>query len=154
MVNNMNKDKLIQILLEHPQIHLGGSRYFNKLDPELIKITDDTDWDFYCEDDYEIEKFLEDHGFEEVYNFHNDDWENTKILTNYSNKLTELCEEDGYTIHKGDDLLISIFKHPKYHIDVLTRSNVDKYKAVINKITPAVFYQYLGSLAHINVKEK
>ena len=42
---------------------LCGSRSFAMRYPEIIKVNEDTDWDFYAKDTPQMRKWLEDNGF-------------------------------------------------------------------------------------------
>ena len=84
--------------------------------PELIKITDATDWDYYCEDTPEKRDFLSKMGFELI-----------------------LAKDKGY----WDILLIDIYKNRKLGIEVLIRKDCQIYRDAFESISPETYYYRL-----------
>lgn len=95
---------------------LSGSRRMAEKYPEKIKITDSTDYDFYCPESQENRDFLAAKGFYKVD-----------------------CHNKNY----WDTLLVDIFKHNKYNIEVLIRKNVPLYQMAFESIGADTFYYRL-----------
>lgn len=93
-------------------LHIGGSRYMAAKYPDKIAITDDTDWDFYCDDTIEKRVLLTGLGFEKVEAENRNYW---------------------------DDLLIDIYKHPTLPFEVLLRKDVEIYRSAFDAISAEVF---------------
>lgn len=82
--------------------------------PESVQVSDETDWDFYC--DYSKEKInmIEDRGFE----------------------LDERTNPEYF-----DDLLKSIYR--KGNIQVLIRYDARQYQRAFDLISEDMFYNYI-----------
>lgn len=119
----MDKKELLTILLRDVRFNISGSRYFNRKAPEIIKVTSDTDWDFFADTkDPSVREFLEAYGFVETYN----------------------DKKDGINPdYKGDDLLDFIFEHEDYNIQVLLRKDIKSYIQVQTSIIPEFYRDYL-----------
>lgn len=84
--------------------------------PSRFKLTDSTDYDFYCPDTKENKDFLTNEGFVIV----------AAINKNY-----------------WDSLLIDIYKHKDYAIEVLIRRDCELYSRAFESISADVFYYRL-----------
>ncbi len=84
--------------------------------PEKIKITEETDWDFYCDDTMEKRILLGQLGF-----------------------VKKDCPNRNY----WDDLLIDIFDHPTLPFEVLIRKDVAIYKSAFDSLSAEVFVDRL-----------
>lgn len=105
-------NELVKLLIDSGNFHLGGSRRMNQKYPDKIKINSDTDYDLYCADTESNRNLINLYGFIKV----------DLVNRNY-------C----------DNLLVDMFKHPNYDIDVLIRSDVNLYKRVFESIEPDTF---------------
>lgn len=95
---------------------LGGSRRMAEKYPERFNLAESTDYDFYCPDTKENRDFLANEGFVVV----------AAINKNY-----------------WDTLLVDIYKHRQYPIEVLIRSNCVIYTQAFDSISADVFYYRL-----------
>lgn len=121
--------------LQSHGFYLGGSRYFNKLAPELIKIDNYTDWDLYGQDSPENRELLENLGFI-LYADKEDDDRHIK-------RQNIEFDSDRYWHYKGDDLLVRIYGEDidiKYSMQVLLRTDANLYKRVFENMTPNFFH--------------
>lgn len=91
---------------------LGGSRRMAEKYPDQIKVGPDTDWDFYGENCSHTRAALKALGFSAIEAPNRDYW---------------------------DDLLVDIFKHDTYPIEVLLRNEVDIYSAAFESISAERF---------------
>lgn len=105
-------------LVKQLDLKLCGSRYFNAIDPELVPVTEYTDYDYFTQANSEKEKALEQAGFKK-YNF------------------------SSYSL---DDQVVSIWCYVSsegYRMQVVMRKNEDLYKKVIECIPPWFYRKYL-----------
>ncbi len=86
---------------------LGGSRRMAEKYPDKVKVTDETDWDFYIDDDSEHRTNLENLGF-----------------------VLQECPNRDY----WDMLLNDMYKHPLYDIQVLIRNDLALYTRAFESI--------------------
>lgn len=86
---------------------LGGSRRMNELYPHAVPIKEGTDWDLYCADQPDKIDALRQKGF----------------------SLIEASNRSYW-----DSLLIDIWKHKSENVEVLVRSNVERYKDCFDSI--------------------
>jgi hypothetical protein len=98
------------------EFFLGGSRRMHQLYPRDIQPPDTSDWDVYCADTEPNRNWLAEKGFKSV---------GAKNKTYW------------------DDLLIDIFKHPEFPIEVLLRYDVRLYKFSFDSINPVFFKKHL-----------
>jgi len=113
----------LETLIEKMKLYgfeLGGSRRMAEKFPEYIKLSDSTDWDFYCSNDDKYHDFLNDNGFMKLDTPNHDYW---------------------------DDFLLEIWKHEEFAIEVLIRTDVNSYKNVFESITPGNFIDNLWKSA-------
>ncbi len=123
----MNQHELISKITDN-DFHLGGSRRMAQLYPDLVKVGDSTDWDFYCADTTINRKLLVSWGFRRV------DLKNR----NY-------C----------DDLLVDIYKHDELNVEALVRFDIDVYKRAFESITGEQFVKFIWkSSPHVTVYDK
>ena len=102
---------------------LGGSRRMASKYPTQVKVTDETDWDLYTDDLPHRRDELLSMGFERLD-----------------------CPNKSY----WDDLLVDIFKHPNYAIEVLLRKQVDVYTKTFEGISAEFFISDLWKSAPHN----
>lgn len=88
--------------------------------PDKIKPADDADYDFYCADSSERREWLANNGFRLIYAPDRTYW---------------------------DALLVDMYEHPEHPIQVLIRSNVDKYIKAFESIDCETFYSRLWKSA-------
>ena len=102
-------------ILESGLFQLAGSRYMANKYPEIIQVTESTDWDFYCD----------------VSNV---------VLLNWlaSNGVYQVRERNVYPF---DALADSIFIGSDFQ--VIVRTDAEKYKKVIDLIDPEFYRDYL-----------
>ena len=100
---------------------LGGSRYMNQKYPDVISVSEDTDWDYYCQDHDVIREEL------------------LKIPGMY---LVQPAEQNKVQ-YPYDDLAIDIYQSLDKKCQVIVRSNVDKYSKVMANINPEFYRDYL-----------
>ena len=110
----------IAVLLMASNFGLGGSRRMAAKYPELIKISDNTDWDFYCSDTAANRDYLDSLGFAKIEAENRNYW---------------------------DNLLLDIYKHPTENIEVLIRSDRELYQQCFESIEGQVFYDKLWKSA-------
>lgn len=120
-------DQIIKLLLKEKNIHLTGSRYWNKLYPELIPLENETDWDFVTEYCDNVAKQLLDIGFTEKN-------EGTHNIENYG---------DGTTI---------VVLYYNDVIQVIMKKNVNLYLKVINTVGVDFYKNYLWK-RNVDVKK-
>lgn len=96
--------------------YLGGSRRMAEKYPAQIIINDETDYDFCCNDTPENRKFLDDNGF-----------------------IKKECENRDY----WDDLLVDMYDHAEFPIEVLIRESVTIYKSAFEALSAEVFMERL-----------
>lgn len=108
-------DSLIKELRDRG-FYLGGSRRMAEKYPNQIIISSDTDYDFCCDDTQENRQFLINNGF-------------TKIE----------AEDRTY----WDDLLVDIYKHTEYPIEVLVRASKSIYQDAFEALSAEVFMEKL-----------
>lgn len=102
------KEKIIEFMSdERMGFYLGGSRRMNQLYPDVVRITDNTDYDFYCAGTPAQYDALSSMGFEIV---------NAKDRSYW------------------DNLLVDIWINKRYGIECLIRSDVGLYKRVFDSI--------------------
>lgn len=95
---------------------LGGSRRMAEKYPAQVIINDGTDWDFCCDIRGDNISFLKNNGFIKIE-----------------------CENRAY----WDDLLLDIWKHTEFPIEVLIRKDVEIYKASFEALSAEVFIERL-----------
>lgn len=109
-------NKLKEILAEPTRFLQCGSRWFADRYPDIIQISDQTDWDFYC--------------------LHTDS--NIKILDELGFKC--VAENKG-CIYPLDDLAVSIYM--RCDVQVITRTDTAKYAKTLLHIDPLFYRDFL-----------
>lgn len=108
------KDRLLQPLMNHPDIYLLGSRRLAELYPEEIQVDKKSDYDFNCKNTHDIRQLLSKLGFEE--------------------KPMKYC----------DNQVIGYFKHPEAEdIDVIIRLDIDLYIKAFELLDPKIYNTYI-----------
>lgn len=105
------RDRLVKQL----DLKLGGSRYFNTIDPEMVPISEKTDYDYYTQANPGKEKVLEAAGFKKY----------------------------NYSQYNLDDQVVSIWSYVSpegYRMQVVMRKDEKLYQKVLERI-PAWFYR-------------
>lgn len=105
-------------LVKQLDLKLCGSRYFNAIDPEIVPVTEHTDYDYFVQANSAKEKVLEEAGFKK-YNF------------------------SSYSL---DDQVVSIWSYVSpegYRMQVIMRKNEGLYQKVIGNIPPWFYQKYL-----------
>lgn len=95
---------------------LGGSRRMAEKYPAQIMVGADTDWDFYCEQSEDKVAFLCARGFAKIEAANRNYW---------------------------DDLLVDIYKHSDFPIEVLIRRDIDVYRSAFEALSAEVFIDKL-----------
>lgn len=95
---------------------LGGSRRMAQKYPALVQVGPDTDWDLYCADTPENRQMLLDEGFQ---------------MIEAENRLY------------WDDMLIDIYKHGAWPIEVLIRKDCEIYRSSFEALSGEVFLERL-----------
>lgn len=113
--------------LSQAGFRLGGSRRMAEKYPDQIIISEETDWDFYGGDTPENRSFLTTNGFRKVEAKQRDYW---------------------------DSLLLDIYKHTEFPIEVLIRSDVDLYSCAFESITPHDFINKLWKSSPLRDKNE
>lgn len=112
----MEKDsEMLNKLKENKNMHPCGSRWFAEK-YSSVYITDDTDYDFYCLNSKENEKFLKSMGMIKS------DWSDVKYC---------------------DDLAVGVYKSKCGQLEVALRTDVEKYKLAISLISEEYYTKYL-----------
>lgn len=114
-----NEEKLVKSLLL-TGFRLGGSRRMNQINPEVVPIKDDTDWDLYAQDTQR----------------------NHLILRSYGFQLQPAPRRNYW-----DNLLSEMYKHPDYNIEVLLRTDMEHYTYCFDSIDPQYFRDHLWKSA-------
>jgi len=109
-----NRGDILEGLFNSNKIFQTGSRYWDNLDPELIPITNETDWDFVAEYDEKLIDYLKQFGFEE-------------------NNLG-IDESDGHT---------KMVLYYDKTIQVILKKNVERYLEVQEAISPEFYKKFL-----------
>lgn len=97
---------------------LCGSRHFHELDPDLIPITNETDWDYCGEYSLDAVSLLSANGFD--------------TTTNLDHEYTDDSARMVLTNHNCTP-----------QVQVVLRTNVDEYLSILNSITPEYFNEFL-----------
>lgn len=104
------KEDIIKLLrFEGAGFRMGGSRRMAEMYPHKIKVTPETDYDFYCAGTPAQIRLLTDNGFSLI-----------------------RAENRSY----WDNLLVDIYINKQYGIECLIRSDVDLYTKVFEWINP------------------
>lgn len=130
---DLDPKSMTEYLISHG-FYLGGSRYFNKVSPELIKIDKSTDWDLYGQDSPQNRELLESLGFA----LYADKEEDDKHIETQNIEF----DSDRYWHYKGDDLLARIYGRDiiNYSMQVLLRTDAILYKSIFENMTPQFYH--------------
>lgn len=127
--------------------YLGGSRYFNKIAPDLIKINSSTDWDIYGQDSPQNRQFLEELGLIMYADKKEDD-------AHIINQNIEF-DSDRYWHYKGDDLLARIYgRDVNYSMQVLLRTDAELYKTIFENMTPQFYHDKIWKSSGLDLTRK
>ena len=114
IVNNTRKGTTLDLILNSDyEFYLGGSRWMNDVDPELVPINKDTDYDFYVTYTSKIESWL------------------------YQNGFNETKSHSGYY----DDEAVNILE--KDNVQVVLRKDAELYRMCFETIDPEFYANYL-----------
>lgn len=113
---NPTQDILTKLDRSNFEFYLGGSRYMHKLNPDLINICHNTDYDFYCSYSNEVCYYLESLGF--VYSY-------CGQIDNPYLDINAVC----------------IYEY--LGVQVVCRKDVELYNRMWKTIDPQFFYDFL-----------
>lgn len=105
-------------------LKLCGSRLMNSLYPDIVKITPETDWDFYGPYTPEIESSLLEAGF-------------YSIMRPSSNSIE--CS----ALYPADDLVVGMYASEAMECQVILRTDPEKYGKVFSLMTPEFYLEFI-----------
>lgn len=113
--------EMVKKLMRHGAFHLTGSRYWNKLAPDLIELEANTDCDFAAEHDAKIVDYLIGEGF------------------TLKNGGIDPNMVDQYNLNDGQTALVLFFGS----VQVIFKKGLDVYLAVQSAISPEFYKRFL-----------
>lgn len=118
----MNIENELTLLNQDSRFTLTGSRYWNKLNPDLVPLVLNTDYDYIAEYDPQLLQEFQKRG----YSTRTKEWSN-----GVSSRAQRYCDADTRIVLYFDT------------IQIILKDNVQAYIDVQNILTPEFYVRYL-----------